>query len=315
MVNKASLSIIVLLILGITLSRVHLNTGSSVYSNKEITLQQDTHIDTTLHNNMFAMSLVKKGLSIALFYLAILPLVSANNSSVIYIVTEHLPPYQIEAKNKKLSGFAVDIIKETMARSHYAYSLKSYPWVRSYRLAQVKENHCIFSVARLQSREALFKWVGPISHISNTTMWALKGRSIEVNNLDDAKKYTIAVNRDDIAHIGLMERGFNEGEHLYVLDDAKSLVNLLITRPEIDLIVADNTTIKFRTELAGSTVDQLQLIYEIENLSLNFYFACSKKTNDNIINHLSDKLQSLYQDGTYDAILDKWRDKLTRPNL
>lgn len=290
------------------------------HSGREIKLQQDTKNSMVNTNNNYPVKQMNKHLLLALFslillFFALLPSVNANENPIIYIVTEHLPPYQIEAKNKSLSGFAVDIIKETMARSHYAYSLKSYPWVRSYRLAQVKENHCIFSVARLQSREALFKWVGPISHISNTTMWALKDRSIEVNNLDDAKKYTIAVNRDDIAHIGLMERGFKEGEHLYVLDDAKSLVNLLITRPEIDLIVADNTTIKFRTELAGATVEQLQLIYEIENLSLNFYFACSKKTDDDIINHLSDKLQSLYQDGTYGAILDKWRDKLTRPNL
>lgn len=278
-------------------------------------LQDKSSRAFSTQHQLSVVSQLKKLLCLASIVFANAVSAEAKNNPVIHLVTEHLPPYQIESKHEELSGFAVDIIKETMARSRYAYSLKSYPWVRSYRLAQVKENHCIFSVARLKSREALFKWVGPISHISNTTMWALKDRSIEVNNLEDAKKYTIAVNRDDIAHIGLMERGFKEGEHLYVLDDAKSLVNLLITRPEIDLIVADNTTIKFRTELAGAKVEQLQLIYEIENLSLNFYFACSKQTDDDIINHLSDKLQSVYQDGTYHTIIEKWRDKLTRPNL
>jgi polar amino acid transport system substrate-binding protein len=252
----------------------------------------------------------KKLLFITLILLIYSLRVNAENNPVIHIVTEHLPPYQIVTKNQSLSGFAVDIITETMARSHYAYSLKSYPWVRSYNLAQVKANHCIFSIARLKSRESLFKWVGPISHVNNTALWARKGRTIKVSNLNDAKKYIIAVNRDDIGHIGLLERGFNEAEHLYVLDNTKSLISLLLTRPEIDLIVADDTTIKFRTELAGATINDLQRIYEIKDLPLNFFFACSKQTDDDIIKHLSEKLQSLYQDGSYDAIWEKWRGKL-----
>ena len=235
---------------------------------------------------------------------------NADKNPVIHIVTEHLPPYQIVDQNKPLSGFAVDIIKETMARSDFAYSLKSYPWVRSYKLAQVKANHCIFSIARLKAREQLFKWVGPISHVNNTAIWALKGRNIQVKQLNDAKQYTIAVNRDDIAHTGLIERGFKEGEHLYVLDDANLLIKLLITRPEIDLVVADDTTIKFRTELAGATISDLQRVYEIKDLPLNFYFACSTQTDDDIIKHLADKLQSLNQDGSYDAIWEKWRRRL-----
>jgi polar amino acid transport system substrate-binding protein len=88
-----------------------------------------------------------------------------------------------------------------------------------------------------------------------------------------------------------------------------------MTRPEIDLIVVDDTTIKFRTELAGANINELQRVYEIKDLPLNFFFACSKKTDDNIIKHLSNKLQSLYQDGTYDTIWEKWRNKLTSPEL
>lgn len=252
------------------------------------------------------------GAMLALSLLAPLSINAENTSNpVIHIVTEHLPPYQIISENKPILGFAVDIIKETMARSHFAYSLKSYPWVRSYKLAQLKANHCIFSIARLKSREHLFKWVGPISQINNTAMWAQKGKNITVNNIEDAKNYTIAVNRDDIAHTGLLERGFNESEHLYVLDDAKSLVNVLLTRPEIDLIVADDTTISFRTELVGANINDLERVFEIQDLPLNFFFACSKKTPDETVSYLAKQLQSIHQDNTYDKIWQKWRSKLT----
>ena len=276
---------------------------------------QNNHNVISRHKQSSASLYIKKISYIALTLLWVALPISANKNPVIHIVTEHLPPYQIVTQNKPLSGFAVDIIKETMARSHYAYSMKNYPWVRSYNLAQVKANYCIFSIARLKSRENMFKWVGPISSVSNTAMWARKGRHIKISNLNDAKKYIIAVNRDDIAHTGLIERGFNEDENLYVLDNTNSLISLLITRPEIDLIVADDTTIKFRTELAGANINELQRVYEIKDLPLNFFFACSKQTDDNIIQHLSNKLQSLYQDGSYDAIWEKWRNTLTSPKL
>lgn len=269
---------------------------------------------TTISTTNNKMNNMKKTLNtLALALLANLSFFShatAKNNPVIHIVTEHLPPYQIVADDKKISGFAVDIIRKTMARSHYAYSLKSYPWVRSYKLAQRKENHCIFSVARLASREPLFKWVGPISKVNNTVMWGLKGQNIQVNTLEDAKKYTIAVNRDDIAHTGLIERGFIEDEHLYVLDDSKSLINVLITRPEIDIIVADDTTINFRVELAGESIEKLQKVHEIKDLPLNFYFACSPQTNDKVVAELAENLASVYSDGTYDAIWNKWKGKL-----
>ena len=276
---------------------------------------QNNHNVITRHKQSNANIYIKKTSYIALTLLWVALPINANKSPFIHIVTEHLPPYQIVTKNKPLSGFAVDIIKETMARSQYAYSMKNYSWLRSYNLAQVKANHCIFSVVRLKSRENMFKWVGPISNVNNTAMWARKDRHIKISNLNDAKKYIIAVNRNDFTHIGLIERGFSEDENLYVLDHTKSLISLLITRPEIDLIVADDTTIKFRTELAGANISELQRIYEIKDLPLNFFFACSKKTDDNIIQHLSNKLQSLYQDGSYDAIWGKWRNTLTSPKL
>lgn len=229
---------------------------------------------------------------------------------VIHIVTEHLPPYQIESSNKPLSGFAVDVIQETMARSHYAYSLKSYSWIRSYKLAQKKVNYCIFSLARLKLREKLFKWVGPISQVNNTALWTLKGQNIVINNIDDAKKHTIAVNQDDIAHIGLLERGFLEDENLYIADNKSSLIKLLITRPEIDLIVASDSTMKLRSKMADTMISKLQRVYEIKDLPLNFFFACSNKTDDKIIKHLAKHLQSLYQDGTYYTIWNKWQNEL-----
>jgi polar amino acid transport system substrate-binding protein len=237
-------------------------------------------------------------------------LVSAK-SPKIHLVTEHLPPYQIVAQDGKITGFSVDVIEQTMLRSHYPFTLKSYPWLRSYNLARQKANHCIFSIARLASREKLFKWVGPLSEVNNAVIWGLKNREIKIESLEEAKAYMIAVNRNDITHTGLVERGFVEGENLYVLNDVKSLVKLITTRTEIDLIVADDITIGFRTKMAGVAMAELERVYEITDLPLNFFFACSQDTDDKIVTALSTSMTSLYLDGTYQRIWDKWRDKLS----
>ncbi|MFT5756288.1 MAG: polar amino acid transport system substrate-binding protein [Alteromonadaceae bacterium] len=229
----------------------------------------------------------------------------------ITLLTESLPPYQMLSKDKKITGFATDVIRQTMERSHYTSSLHLYPWARSYNLALQKKNHCIFSIARLAVREKSFKWVGPLSKISNAVIYGLKKRNFDIQTLDDAKKYIIVVIRNNISHLGLLERGFVEGKNLYVLDDAKSLVSLLASRPEIDLIISDDITIDYRAELAGMKSDELQRVFEIKELSLDFYFACSLQTDDNVIKHLSEKMESLYLDGTYQKIWEKWQNKFS----
>ena len=233
---------------------------------------------------------------------------------IIYLVTEHLPPYQILSDNKSLSGFSVDVITQTLIRSEYPFTLKSYPWLRSYNLALNKTNHCIFSIARLATREKLFKWVGPLSEVNNAVIWGLEADDIVINTLNDAKAYMIAVNRNDITHTGLTERGFIDDKHLYVLNDIKSLVKLLMSRPEIDLIVADDITITYRAKIAGVPMKKLKRVFEIKDLPLNFFFACSNHTDDSIIADLTESLESLYLDGTYQDIWHKWQDKLNSPS-
>ncbi len=254
---------------------------------------------------------VKLSLSLGIFTLLILSAPTFSFIEKITLVTEHLPPYQMLSKDNKITGFATEVIIETMERSEYDYSLHLYPWVRSYNLALQKKNHCIFSIARLAIREQSFKWVGPLSEINNAVIWGLKQRDYDIKTLEDAKKHTIAVMRNDITHLGLLERTFVEGQHLYVLNDEKSLVSLLASRPEIDLIVADDITIDYRVTLAGMKKDELQRVFEIKDLPLDFYFACSLQTSDHVIKHLSEKMKELYQDGTYQKAWDKWLNKFS----
>ena len=108
----------------------------------------------------------------------------------------------------------------------------------------------------------------------------------------------------------MLNIGLTENENLYILQHSKSLINLLVTRPEIDFIVADDITIPHRAKLAGVATDLLHRVIEVKSLSLNFYLACSLNTDSQIIEKLTTSLAHIHEDGTYQKILAKWKGEM-----
>ncbi len=232
---------------------------------------------------------------------------AAQQRPKLTIVTEHLPPFQIVDKNYSVTGFTVDVVSATIENAHYPYEIQSYPWVRSYNLALTKPNYCIFSMARIPTREKLFKWIGKVTQDFNATVWGLKKDKKDIHSINELKNYVIAVNQDDATHIGMVENGFIAGQHLYIHKNSNSLLNLLVTRKEIDFIIADDISITHRAKLANIDINSLYRVIELTNLPLNFYLACSLKTDDSVINDLTHSLDKLYQDGSYQKIIKKWQ--------
>ena len=230
------------------------------------------------------------------------------DQSQITLVTAHLPPYQMIHHDSSVTGFAVDVVSEVFNRANISYTLHGYPWVRTYNIALKKSNYCIFSIAKIPSREALFSWIGPITEKTNAVVYALKSNENgrKITTLEDLKKYTTAVNKADVTHTGMLNIGLTEDKNLYVLHHSESLINLLVTRPEIDFIVVDDITIPHRAKLAGISMSLLQRVIEVESLPLNFYLACNINTDKSVIDKLKTNLDMVHQDGTYQQILSKW---------
>jgi len=237
---------------------------------------------------------------------------SFASQTEVTFVTEHLPPYQIIKEDSSVVGFATEVVLEAAQRAKINYSLYLYPWVRTYNLALTKTNHCIFSLARLPSREKLFAWIGPVTEKNNAVIWSLKSNKHgkEIKTVDDLKRYTTAVNKNDATHTGMLNIGLTENENLYVLEYTDSLINLLVDRPEIDFIVADDISIPHRAKLSGVSVDLLQRVIEVKSLPLNFFLACNVDTDRNIIEKLTISLANIHQDGTYQKIFSKWKSKM-----
>jgi polar amino acid transport system substrate-binding protein len=221
------------------------------------------------------------------------------------IVTEHLPPYQI-ATEGSITGLSTEIVEATLKESQYTYDIEAYPWALSFGRAKHHKNTCIHSLARIPQRESLFKWIGFIAE-TTSSLYALQNSLIVIDNLEEAKKYNIAVIRSDIAHHFLLTKGFVENKNIYVTDNDAALLKLLdVASRNVDLIVFDDYALQNRVNNLAET-SKYKSVFKLKGLTLNLYLACSLNTDQKIVDELIDTMKVLEKRGVFRKIRDKWK--------
>jgi polar amino acid transport system substrate-binding protein len=221
------------------------------------------------------------------------------------ILTEHLAPYQIVTKDS-IKGLSTEIVEATLKESLYPYNIAAYPWTLSFSRAKHGKNTCIYSLARIPQRESLFKWVGHI--VSSTiSLYSLKNSQIDISNIEEAKKYNIAVIRDDVTHHFLLSKGFVENDNLYVVDNYDALLKLLdLASRHIDLVVLNDDLLKNRVKNLNEA-SKYRNVFQLKELALNFHLACSLNTEQKIVDNLIDSMKTLEKRDVFKSIRDKWK--------
>lgn len=233
---------------------------------------------------------------------------SVTYATNLTIVTEHLAPFQI-VKSELITGFSTEIVKATLDKSGIDYKIEAYPWSTSFNRTLHEENICIYSLARIPERELLFKWVGHITK-STISFYTLKSKSIKIDNLNDAKKYKTAVIKDDVTHHFLLSKGFVENENLYVMRNYDALLQLLeIPSRQIDLVILNDDLINSRLKNKENS-SKYSNVHMLDELTLDFYFACSLNTEKKIVNKLTTIMKKLEASGVHSIIRNKWQKKM-----
>ncbi len=96
-----------------------------------------------------------------------------------------------------------------MKRANVPYTMEVLPWNRAYMRAQAEKDTCLFATARLDNREKLFIWVGPLAN----NLWAVYGRGDfagTVRQLPDLKPYRIGGVVNDAKVEYLKENGVTQ---------------------------------------------------------------------------------------------------------
>lgn len=214
----------------------------------------------------------------------------AMGKSNFNIFTTNLPPFSFEKENM-VYGISADILIRLMEKAGNPIersSIKIVPWARAYREIQKETNTIVFSMARTKEREALFKWVGPISSFS-LGLIAPKKKKIVINSSNDLKKYRIGSQPDSAPEQLLIKEGI----------DTKSLERLTradlnlkkLESGRIDMFAFSVPAAKHMMKQAGMNPNDYETVYVLKNVEL--YYAFHKNSENKLVMHLNTLLDSM----------------------
>ena len=220
----------------------------------------------------------------------------------IQVVTEEYPPFNY-SENGKVLGFCTDVVKEVLKRANVEHSIHSYPWSKSYNMAQSQPNVLIYSIGRNVDREPLFKWVDVIAR-TEVYFYKLKSRvDIKIKTFDDLKKYKIGAVRDDFRAQWMMKQGIKDQLNL-VPDDRQNMRNLFARK--IDIFPIGEFVAYHIAHQEGRAFNDLEKTMYVKDMSADLYMAFSKQTPDVVVEKCKKALFEIRKDGTYEKIKSKY---------
>ena len=140
-------------------------------------------------------------------------------------------------------------------------------------------------------------------------IYCLKEHPIKLASLEEAKKYRVGVIFQDFRHDYLLRHGFVEGENLESTN-THDLNYAKLKAGRIDLWPMDVSVMAYFVRRAGDDPGAaVTPLLEMPDLDAETHFsmAFGLKTSDELVDLLRRGLQEIKADGTYDAILRKWR--------
>src|SRR6267142_4241875 len=190
------------------------------------------------------------------------------------LVTEENPPFNYTEQGNVV-GLSTEIVAELGKRSGIPLQIQSMPWEQGYIAVQRDKEACIYSTVRLDNREQLFSWIGPIA----TNRWVLIGKSdfAGLKVVEDARKYRVGVVARDAKIEFLMSKGVTDLRE--VSEDGLNPPRLVLGRDDpnrIDLGATSAYGARQTVARAKVTAD-LRLVINLSKIPL--YLACGRNTS------------------------------------
>ncbi len=225
-----------------------------------------------------------------------------HNSSAfekINLLTEEKPPNNFEGPNNKITGISTEIIEEIFKNAKIDYSIEIVPWARAYETATKSQNVGLYSLARTPDREDSFYWIGPLIK-NDWVLFTRKGAKIKINNLDDAKKYSIGVYKQSALANFLLEKDFKPEKNLDFADEEKYNPSKL-ERKRIDIWATGLLVGLYHAKIHKTSFTPIYTIKEV-----GLYLAFNKKTDINLIKTLENSYNKIKNSNKVISIQKKY---------
>lgn len=243
------------------------------------------------------MSLPQKALGRLIRALILsMTLVGLANAQSLTVMTENYPPLNYLDEGQA-GGPSVEVVRLIMEEVGLEPSIDVLPWARAYMKTSNLDGHVLFSMTRIESREKMFKWVGPLA-VKRHAFYLAQGSGITLTTLDDARKLIVGVQLNGVDQDFLVKHGFDnlDGISRWQLN-AKKLMSGRIDTWLASTVSADEVLRK--QNLTG------RIIKSIQAFERPLYIAFSKNTDDAVIDRWQGILDRLYRDGTAREIFER----------
>lgn len=203
-------------------------------------------------------------------------------------VTEELPGI-IEVDGEKMKGLAIQKIRKVLKKLKIKENIQIYPWARSYELAKRNKNYFIFPIAKNTEREKYFKFIGVILKVK-TYIYQRNMTDFKIKKLEDAKKYSICLVRNDIRDQYLTEHGFT---NIVRFPEQENLIHGIIDKKCDIAICAENVEYLWRRTLGQDIKIFVKKGLHIKEIDGDRYLAFNKDTDKKIIDSFTVAIKEL----------------------
>lgn len=221
------------------------------------------------------------------------------------LLTEEAYPFQY-LEEQQLTGMAVAVVNEVFKRAGVAHKDELLSWKDGYDRAQMHANTCIYSTARTEDRERLFRWLGPIGP-NKWAAFAKKGFTDKLSLPADLKRYRVGVQKGDAKERYLADLAVTF--IVPVPDDVANPPKLTLNRTEpdkIDLWVTGYYNAAYAAAKTGVKDIFPVLVFQTSDN----YVACNPSLAQATVDKLQRALDAMKRDGSHGKILDLYEAKI-----
>lgn len=192
------------------------------------------------------------------------------------VVTELSPPHQIW-QDGKVAGLSTELVRAILTEAGLTADIEMFPWARSLHLARSQPNILIYNLARTPERENDFQWIGTVAAYQLGFVALSHRHDIHIRQLNDARPYSIAVQRDDLSADFLRQQGFTPGQQLVLAADVGESWHLLLNG-KVDLVIDDPVALVDMAAVVGLPDSAVRFVYAIPQLAQQTWLAASIET-------------------------------------
>jgi polar amino acid transport system substrate-binding protein len=223
------------------------------------------------------------------------------------LLTEENPPFNY-TDDGRIVGSATEIVAAIVKEAGLPVRQEILPWDTAFRRAQAEKDTCVFATARLENRERLFLWVGPLAN-SYWGVFARGGFAQPIRSLADLKPYRVGGVVNDAKIEYLQENNITNTKAL--AEDRFNPPRLMLPPEDPNHIDLWITNLYAAPTVAKSAkVTDVKLVFVAREVPV--YLACSPQTSPTIIKALTDAFDQVNARGLPARVVAEYEKKFGR---